>query len=199
MGAMQDSNKKRSDRKLVGSSGEHYVCYQLARNRWVASLTREGLERSDILAVHSESRRMIEVQVKTASPMQKPIWILGSKGLIPAVSDHEWYVFVALTAGEATAPRCYVVPRTHVAAATWVVHQNWLTHPDTEPGTRNADVSRARVNVDVWHGYESRWDRLAEPTTHQPVLLPGWIRDRAQEERVGLPPSHPWIVDLPEW
>jgi hypothetical protein len=72
----------------------------------VASLTRDGLERSDILAVNAETRRMVEVQVNSAVPAGKPMWMLGAKGLIPAVADHEWYVFVALTENVREAPRC---------------------------------------------------------------------------------------------
>jgi hypothetical protein len=40
----------RVDTKLTGSAGEHYVCSMLARYRWAASLNRNGLERSDVLA-----------------------------------------------------------------------------------------------------------------------------------------------------
>ena len=55
-----------SDNKLTGSAGEHYVCSMLARAGWAASLTRDGLARTDILAVKSSAeRQMIEVQVKT--------------------------------------------------------------------------------------------------------------------------------------
>jgi hypothetical protein len=188
-----------TDRKLTGSSGEHYVCYALARQGWVASLTRDGLERSDILAVNVKTRRMVEVQVKAAVPAGKPMWMLGTKGLMPAVADHEWYVFVALAGNVREAPRCFVVPRDHVAAATWVVHQNWLTDPEVKPGQRNTPVSQARVNVDIWHQYEDRWDLLPHSTDAAPVLLPPWIRKRAQEDRVGLPEGHPWRKYLPEW
>jgi hypothetical protein len=93
-----------ADRKLTGSSGEHYVCYALARQGWIASLTRDGLERSDILAVNAETRRMID-----------------------------------------------------------------------------------------------RWDLLRQSTKTAPVLLPPWIRKRAQEDRVGLPEGHPWRKNLPDW
>src|SRR3954452_505357 len=56
------------DRKLTGSADEHFVCSALAQLGWAASLTREGVARADILAVHASSaRRLIEVQVKTIS------------------------------------------------------------------------------------------------------------------------------------
>src|SRR5256885_482221 len=108
------------DNKLTGSSGEHYVCYALARQGWAASLTRDGLQRTDILAVNTDSRRVVEIQVKAAVPVGTPSWMLGTRGLVPAESHHEWYVFVALTPSIDRAPTCYVVPRDHVAAATWI-------------------------------------------------------------------------------
>lgn len=58
---------------MTKSAGEHWVCSVLASAGWGAALTRDGLERTDILAVRADgTRRMIEVQVKTASPMPKP-------------------------------------------------------------------------------------------------------------------------------
>jgi hypothetical protein len=62
----------------------------LARAGWAASLTRDGLARTDILAVHaSAERRMIEVQVKTVRTRS---WPRGRKRIEPAISDREWYV-----------------------------------------------------------------------------------------------------------
>jgi hypothetical protein len=69
----------RFDTKLRGSAGEHYVCSMLARYGWAASLTRDGLERTDVLAVHSVERDMIEGQVKT---IRTGKWMLGRKGTL---------------------------------------------------------------------------------------------------------------------
>jgi hypothetical protein len=51
---------------MTKSAGEHWVCSVLARNGWAAALTRDGLERTDILAVQvaADSRTPIEIQVK---------------------------------------------------------------------------------------------------------------------------------------
>ncbi|WP_210383731.1 MULTISPECIES: hypothetical protein [unclassified Corynebacterium] len=56
------------DTKQTKTIGEHHVASELARRGWAPALTRDGLERTDILAVFTEPewRRMIEVQVKTA-------------------------------------------------------------------------------------------------------------------------------------
>src|SRR5436309_541127 len=70
----------RSDTKVVASAGEHFVCSVLSQLGWAAALTREGVARADILAVHAdELRQMIEVQVKTISPSRKPGWPMGGK------------------------------------------------------------------------------------------------------------------------
>jgi hypothetical protein len=164
-----------------------------------ASLTRDGLQRTDILAVNTDSRRVVEIQVKAAVPVRTPSWMLGTRGLVPAESDHEWYVFVALTPTINHAPTCFVVPRDHVAAATWIAHQDWLTDRTVEAGRRNAPVAQARVSVRTWKRYESRWDLLEQPTDEVLILLPTEMRQLAQEDRLGLPKDHPWNVALPAW
>lgn len=108
-------------RRLIPSSpappGNIYVCSMLARYGWAASLTRDGLERTDVLAVHSSIERpMVEVQVKT---VRTGSWMLGRKGTFVAQSGREWYAFVKLGA-PLELPEWYVVPRDHVAAATWI-------------------------------------------------------------------------------
>jgi hypothetical protein len=96
------------DTKLTGSAGEHYVCAMLARYGWAASLTRDGLERTDVLAVHSIARDMIEVQVKT---VRTGSWMLGRKGILADRSGREWYVFVKLGVPPGL-PESYVVLET---------------------------------------------------------------------------------------
>ena len=51
-----------ADTKQVKTVGEHHVAAELARRGWAPALTRDGLERTDILAVHpgSGERRQIE-------------------------------------------------------------------------------------------------------------------------------------------
>jgi hypothetical protein len=81
------------DTKMTKSSGEHWVCSMLSQFGWGAALTRDRLERTDILAVHSteQGRPMIEVQVKSlnyAGP--KSSWPLGTKEQAPSQSGREW-------------------------------------------------------------------------------------------------------------
>ncbi len=187
---------------MTKSAGEHWVCSVLARLGWAAALTRDGLERTDILAVQGlEPRCMVELQVKTANDLgDKSNWLVGGKAQQAALSTREWFTFVLLPAGRAwQAPRTFVVPRDHVAAAAWIVHQDWLTDPSIAPGKRNTTVDKARLNVEIWIGYEDRWDLLSEPASNAPVLLPSWVRDVALEKRVGLPGGHPWQQNLPSW
>ena len=80
-----------ADTKQTKTIGEHHVASELARRGWAPALTRDGLERTDILAVFTtpEKRRMIEVQVKTARESGAGLvnWPLGAKA--QGLSKHE--------------------------------------------------------------------------------------------------------------
>lgn len=189
------------DTKQTKSIGEHWVASELARRDWAPALTRDGLERTDILAVRTVGERMqIEVQVKSAlASGPRASWPLGLKAQQPPLHDFEWFVMVAADP-DVTQPLCgFVIPRAHVAAAAWIAHMEWLTDPEAPAGKRNAGVDRSRVFLPDFSGYEGRWDLLECPTTEAPVLLPSRFHDYALLDRVGLPPMHPWRDGLPEW
>ena len=189
------------DRKMTKTVGEHWVCATLARYNWAPALTRDGIARTDILAVGTDLARRptVEIQVKTASVSgNRTSWQLGGVTQLIAASEHEWFVLVLLPKFP-LAPRGFVVPRDHVSAATWIARQNWRTDPSAPEGKRNAGLSQARIELIIWQGYEDRWDLLGTLTSEVGVLLPGWLRQRAQEKRVGLPPGHPWNKALPQW
>ena len=187
------------DKKLVKSAGEHWTCAVLSRFGWSTALTRDGVERTDILAVRAETGRMIAVQVKTASFVAKQRFFLGAKSCAPALADNEWFVLVALAAESTSPPRSFVVPRDHVAAATWIQHQEWATNPTVPSGKRNTPITGARVSDWVFARYEDRWDLLDRPPSKAPVMLPPRFRGWATGDRVGLPPDHPWLRRLPAW
>jgi hypothetical protein len=190
-----------ADTKMIKTVGEHWVCASLARHHWAPALTRDGIARTDILAVGTflAHRPMVEVQVKTASDTGgRTSWPLGGVTGVNAASEHEWFVFVLLPRLPLP-PRAFVVPRDHVSAATWIVHQNWRTDPSAPSGKRNAGVSQARIELVIWQGYEDRWDLLGTSTGKVPVLLPAWLRGLVMDDRVGLPPGHPWNESLPHW
>ena len=188
-----------ADTKLVKARGEHWVCSVLAGLGWSVALTRDGLERTDILASHAQTSRMIEVQVKAASHTAKPNWLLNKKAQQVARSDREWFVLVALAEEPWGLNRAYVVPRDHIAAAAWISHQHWLTEPGVPAGQRNASLDQTRVQAVTLTGYQNRWDLLAAAATAAPVLLPPRFRTYAEDRRVGLPPGHPWNTSLPTW
>lgn len=106
------------DTKQTKTIGEHYVAAELARRGWAPALTRDGLERTDILAVFAQpdNRRMIEVQVKTAqgSPSRSVNWPLGAKAQGPSQHEREYFVMVAVPYELEIPPRCFhcsTVPR----------------------------------------------------------------------------------------
>lgn len=190
------------DTKQTKTIGEHYVAAELARRGWAPAFTRDGLERTDVLAVRTDSaRRMIEVQVKTTltSGWKWANWPLGEKTHGPSASEHEYFVMVAALSDLVTPPRFFVLPRAHVAAAAWISHQHWLTEPGIPAGKRNAGVAHSRVNLGTFEQYENRWDLLDTDENECPVLLPAEYRTYAVDERVGLPPNHPWRAALPTW
>ncbi len=117
---------------MTKSIGEHWACSELARRGWAPALTRDGLSRTDVLAVgtHLHHRAQIEVQVKSAT-MQKSIettgWRLGKVVDLPAQSDAEWFVLVAIPAEEHQPLDAFVMPRDHVAAGAYISHMAWRT------------------------------------------------------------------------
>jgi hypothetical protein len=126
-------------------------------------------------------------------------WPLDPKSQTPALHDHEWYVLVAIPTDPQTPIRNFIVPRDHVAAAAWIEHMNWLTEPGIAAGKRNVGVDRARSKLSTFRGYEDRWELLLKPAGQMRVLLPAAFRSWEIEERVGLPPGHPWRTGLPSW
>ncbi len=192
-----------ADTKQTKTIGEHYVAAELARRGWAPAMTRDGIERTDILAVMTgdPGRRPIEIQVKTARGprFDRISWLLGPKAQDPISAEHEFFVLVAVPDDRRVAPRFFVVPRRHVAAAAWIEHMHWLTDPSAEPGKRNVGPERARSMLHTFARYEDRWDLLEDDQDQAPVLLPPEFRDWAQTSEVGLPPDHPWRQKLPTW
>ncbi|HEX4443805.1 MAG TPA: hypothetical protein VHZ81_09560 [Galbitalea sp.] len=191
-----------ADTKQTKTIGEHAVAAELARRGWAPALTRDGLERTDILAVKlTGNRTMVEVQVKAARGRGPRLsWPLGEKSQQPALHPREWFVMVAIDELVTEPMRFFVVPRDHVAAAAWIEHMHWLTEPGIAPGVRNVGPERSRVTLPTFAGYEDAWSTLAEPTDRVSVLLPAKFHAYAEDTaRVGLPPNHPWKTALPSW
>jgi hypothetical protein len=120
------------DRRTTKSIGEHWVCNEFARHGWAPTLNRDGIARTDILAVgtHLEERPRVEVQVKSATQggrLESVRWTLGS--LIPqlARSDAEWVVLVSIPVDLCQPPVGFVVPRDHAVAGAYIDHSK--LHP----------------------------------------------------------------------
>jgi hypothetical protein len=191
------------DTKQTKTIGEHHVASVLARRGWAPALTRDGIARTDILAVNTrdETRLIAEIQVKTARSQKWEwiSWLLGTNSQKTGDSGHEFFALVAVLDDLEVAPRDFVVPRTHVAAAAWIDHMHWLTDPTVEQGKRNVGPDRARTRIDIFTAYEDRWDLLDLPESGAPILLPHDMHAWALEDGVGLPPGHPWAATLPDW
>ena len=192
-----------TDTKQTKTIGEHHVASELARRGWAPAMTRDGIARTDILAVMTKGdyRRLVEIQVKTATgPKFEDIsWPLGSKAQDPVSTEQEYFVLVAIPDDLSLSPRNFVVPRRHLAAGAWIEHMHWLTDPTVEVGRRNAGVDRARSSLRTFEAYEDRWDLLLLDQKDAPVLLPSEFREWAQLNLVGLPAEHPWNEFLPIW
>lgn len=189
------------DTKAAKSVGEFWVCCKLAMNGWAPALTRDGLERTDILAErHARSPEaggrpsLISVQVKTSRSER---WPLNPEKIGAQRNDEEWFVLVGWN--EATQDlSSYVVPRDHVTAGAWLAHMSWLNDPKFTD-RRHCPSSQARIGADVFAGYRDRWDLLLEPTSKAPILLPKHLHGIALRGDCALPPWHPWTQELPDW
>ncbi len=191
------------DTKQTKTIGEHYVAAELARRGWAPALTRDGLERTDILAVMTEGgdRRLVEVQVKTARSgrLDSTSWPVGVKSMGPSLHQREFFVMVSVPTDEGQAPSFYILPRIHLAAAAWISHMSWLTDPEVPVGQRTAPIERARVALTSLSSYRDRWDLLLADQDDAQILLSSDYRTFALMDRVGLPQRHEWRTDLPVW
>lgn len=191
------------DTKQTKTIGEHYAAAELARRGWAPAFTRDGLARTDILAVLTtgDERRLIEVQVKTARHAlgAKFSWPLGLSAQGPSLHEREYFVLVGVPIENTAPPRFFVVPRAHLAAAAWIVHMDWLTEAGVPAGKRSAGVDRSRISAEIFESYEGRWDLLELDESAVPVLLPPRLRELATDPRVGLPVGHGWHTTLPAW
>ena len=186
-----------ADTKLIKSRGEHWVCSLLAAHGWAPALTRDGLERTDILAAHPEALVPVAIQVKAASKGKARPWVLDGSAHHPAKGKHEWFVLVELADSPTGHSRCFVVPRDHVEGATWISHRAWALDP-AATRARNTGPDQSRMFTDDFAGYEDRWELLKCPTNKVPVRLSKRLKDAA-ESYAGYPPGSPWNGKAHGW
>lgn len=186
-----------TDKKAIKSVGEFWTCTKLAMDGWSPALTRDGLERTDILAARTVTPfavSHIEVQVKTSTYNK---WYLNPIKIGVSRDENEWFVLVQWNQ-EIQTLTSYIVPRNHVSAGAWLAHMQWLHEKDTKR-KRNCGVDQARIGTDVFDSYKERWDLLTQKTSSVEILLPSWMHETALREECKLPDWHPWSVDLPQW
>jgi hypothetical protein len=162
------------DRALTGAAGEFFVAGELARRGWRPSITPRGVERTDVLAQHSESGHVVALQVKTATTN---VFRLSGKDEQPSQAPNEWYVLVAL--GEADArPRYFIFPTDVVAGWLYVDHRVWLEGMKRDGTPRKDTPIRALRISEIDAVYEEAWDLLSAPADDAPIHLPARILER---------------------
>jgi hypothetical protein len=176
--------------RLTGASGEFYVAAELTRRLWLASVTPEGVERTDVLAQHLETRAIIAIQVKTSRGTN---FQLNAKLETPTKASNEWIIFVAL-GQEGERPTFYLMPRNLVAGLIWVDHRRWLGKPGKD-GRPHKDTDRRNIRDWYIEAYRERWDLLQKPTGRVAPHLPDWWWDEKQHH--GLPEGHPGVGRRP--
>lgn len=176
------------DRALTGAAGEFFVAGELARRGWRPSITPRGVERTDVLAQHSESGRLVALQVKTATTTA---FRLGRKDEQPAQAQNEWFVLVALREAKAR-PRYFVLPTDVVAGWLYVDHRVWLEGTKRDGTARKDTAIRVIRMHEIDVGYEEAWD-LLNPSAHDaPVHVPDRILERGASD-IGWPDRHPGL------
>ena len=173
---------------LIGAAGEYLVAAELSRRGWLATVTIKNAPGTDVLAQHSQTKRLVAIQAKTSSGGGS--WRLNIGEETPTALDNEWVALVSL-GGTVGAPRFWVMPRNHVAAYVWVAHRQWLMGVKADGTSRKDSAIRSIAAADI-SGYEGRWEWLDDPTTAVPYsLLPEWLHEGVRDARIGLRSDHP--------
>jgi hypothetical protein len=140
-----------------------------------------------VLAQHSESGRVVALQVKTATTK---LFRLSLKDEQPAHAQNEWFVLVALDEAEVR-PRYFVVPTDVIAGWIYVDHRVWLQGTKRDGTPRKDSTIRAIRSHEIDAVYEEGWDLLNAPADEAPMRVPDRILEGASE--VGWPDGHPGL------
>ena len=142
-------------RGYAGAAGEYAVASELSRRGWLASVTLANSPEVDVLAWHGETRELVAIQVKTASPGRKAFQ-LKTEHEEAIDGQHQWFAFVRLHPDPLERPTFHLVPRNVVAAILYGVR---------------ADAERRGKKVGSWRNFltewvpshEEAWDALEAP------------------------------------
>jgi hypothetical protein len=123
------------DRITRGIAGEHFVCGELAKRGWIATLTAKNTPDIDVLAHRTDSGRPpVPIQVKTRSTAYRRAWRVGREDRLLASG---FYVLVDL--GDLDESPSYWVLPAAVARDLW----------------RSEQIRTADIDI-----YRDRWDLL---------------------------------------
>ncbi|WP_414665162.1 hypothetical protein [Horticoccus sp. 23ND18S-11] len=140
---------------LVGHAGQYYVCAELSRRGWLASITLANAEDIDVLAHHVATKKNVAIQVKTSSGAE-PKWLLSARSEAWS-APHIFFVFVLL--GKEPA-EFHVVPSEIVRRYVYTRHREWLA--GTKKSGEPRKDSSMRKFVDLDGKYRNRWESLLE-------------------------------------
>ena len=136
----------------TGVAGEYFVCAELTRRGYVASLTLRNTRGIDVLAANADATKSVGIQVKTCQG-RRAAWMMNAKAEADG-AENLFYVCVCLpTQGE---PTYYIVPRPVVAAYVRDTHKAWLATPGRS-GKKHMD-NPLRSFKDPTGEYKDRWD-----------------------------------------
>jgi hypothetical protein len=132
--------------------------------------------------------------------MSRPHWPLNLKAQEISKSDREWFVLVSLGQRHSEGRREFVVPGDHVSAATWISHESLRTESGIRRASAMPEWTRREFKQPSSPGISTVGIYCCSRAGYDASgLLPPHYRKLALTQRVGLPPGHRWVVDLPGW
>jgi hypothetical protein len=140
---------------LVGHAGQYFVCAELSRRGWLASITLSNAEDIDILAHHVSTKKNIAIQVKTSSGSD-PRWLLSER-CERSSAPHVFFIFVVL--GKEP-PDFHIVPSEVVRHYIYTRHRAWLAGRKKSGEPRKDSSMRKFEDADG--EYRNRWGILDE-------------------------------------
>ena len=140
---------------LSGVAGEYFVCAELSRRGFIATLTLKNTQGIDVLAARPQSSQAIKIQVKTSQTTTGQ-WVLNEKAET-AFEPTLFYVFVRLlSAGRL--PDFHVVPSDIVAHYVATHHKEWISGLKANGSARKNTSMRAFRDPEGL--YKDRWSLL---------------------------------------
>ena len=139
---------------LSGIAGEYFVCAELSRRGYVASLTLRNTRGIDILASNADATKSVGIQVKTNQGTKK-YWLLNEKAEKDSARN---LVYILVRLNNLDVPEYYIVPLDVVAKHVREEHAAWLASPGRHGRVRVDNPMR--TFRDSENKYRDRWDLL---------------------------------------